>query len=489
MKLKTFPAPSSARRTIAGLLAGLFLLGRPIVADAEPVVVGREAQMFIDDYVVQSMRGVTRRIQPLVKNAENPVLRPERPWEENFALPISAFYDPDEQRYRMWYRPGHDKFRLAYATSPDGIQWDRPNLGLEEYKGSRENNIVPIYSGPAWGGVLKDVRDPDPARRYKLLTYNRASRSNGLYLFVSPDGLSWKPHSDLPLLEGLADCHTLMGWDPKISRYVAYVRPDKPIRTIARTTSEDMVKWAPFETVLEPDDDDPPGTQFYGMSVFPDRGVYLGLLWVYHANVLSIDVQLAFSRDGVKWERAARRHPILMFGLPDKFDSHLLIAMQPILRGDEIKVFYLGYDAPHAVVYNNEAYPPLTKALPRSEQPWLANRHGCGGLAGCLRDRFVAVEAGAEEGELLTKPFQFDGSVLNLNADATHGQILVEVRDENGKPIPGFSATHADPVRSDAVAIPVSWDSGTALASLKGHTVRLCFLMKDAKLFSFQVTP
>jgi len=52
--------------------------------------------------------------------------------------------------------------------------------------------------------------------------------------------LTWKPHSDKALLEGLADCHTLMGWDKRLERYVAYVRPDKGIRTIARTTSEDL---------------------------------------------------------------------------------------------------------------------------------------------------------------------------------------------------------------------------------------------------------
>ena len=105
-----------------------------------------------------------------------------------------------------------------------------------------------------------------------------------------------------------------------------------------------MVHWSPFETVLEPDDDDPPGTQFYGMSVYPDRGVYFGLLWVYHANALMIDVQLAFSRDGIQWQRAVRRHPILSYGLPNQFDSHILIALQPILMGDELKVFYLAED-------------------------------------------------------------------------------------------------------------------------------------------------
>jgi hypothetical protein len=266
------------------------------------------------------------------------------------------------------------------------------------------------------------------------------------------------------------------------------VRPDKPIRTIARTTSPDMMQWSPWETVLEPDADDPPGTQFYGMAVFQDRGVYLGLLWVYHPNQLMVDVQLTFSRDGIHWQRAGRRHPILMYGLPDRFDSHLVLAMQPILRGDEFQIFYLGYDAPHALVYNNEAYPPLTAPLPRDRQKWLTNRHTCGGLATCRRDRFVALEAGGVEGELLTKPFRLDGGTLMLNADAAKGQILVEVCDEAGKPIAGLTAAHGHPLREDGVALPISWDGGKSLSSLAGQTVRLRMLVTDAKLFSFQVT-
>src|SRR5438552_3457585 len=85
--------------------------------------------------------------------------------------------------------------------------------------------------------VLLDDRETDAARKYKLLSYNTASKSNGLFLHYSADGNSWTPHSKKPLLEGLADCHHLLGWDPSIKRYVAFVRPDKVVRTIARTTS------------------------------------------------------------------------------------------------------------------------------------------------------------------------------------------------------------------------------------------------------------
>ncbi len=480
------PNARHSAMTLAALLL-ISLAGLAGAHAAETISVGHDPQVFVDDFAVQSMRGLVRRINVLAKHHSNPVLKPDHPWEENFALPISCFYDRDEKLYRMWYRPAGHKFNLAYATSRDGLTWDKPILRQYSYKGSKENSQLSVYTGPAWGGVIKDVRDPDPQRLYKLLSYNQATRSNSLYLFVSPDGLTWKPHSDKPLLEGLADCHTLQGWDPKINRYVAYVRPDKAIRTIARTTSEDMVNWSEFQTVLEPDEDDPPGTQFYGMSSFPDHGVYYGLLWVYHPNQLMIDVQLTFSRDGEHWQRAGRRHPILMYGLPDQFDSHLLIAMQPILMGDEVKVFYLGYNQPHAVVYPNEAYPPLPATPPRKDQPWLATRVGCGGLATCLRDRFVSLTAGAEDGELITKPFKIDGSQIRLNADGKRGSIMAELIAADGKPIPGFTAAESIPLRDDGVAIPVRWKGDKSLSALQGQTVQLRVLMKNARLFAFEV--
>lgn len=478
-----------AMMRLAAILVVLLVGASPVAAADDALILGNQVQVLVDDHVIDSMHGLVRHIHPLVKHPANPVLRPEQPWEERYALPLSVFYDAEQKLYRMWYRPGQGKFNMGYVTSRDGITWERPALGLVDFKGSRENNQIALKTGPFWNGVIKDVRDPDPARLYKLLAYNRATNSNGLYLFVSPDGLSWKPHSDKPLLEGLADCHHLMGWDASINRYVAYVRPDKPVRTIARTTSEDMIHWTPTESVLEPDEDDPPGTQFYGMSVFPDRGVYFGLLWVYHPNQLMIDVQLAFSRDGIKWQRAVRRHPILSYGLPNQFDSHYVLAMQPIRMGDELKVYYFAIDRPHPVVYPNEAYPPLKAPPPRKEQTWLENRTGCTGLATYARDRFVSLDAGGQPGELITKAFKVDGRELRLNADAARGEILVEVQDENGKPLPGFTARDAIPVKGDAQQLDVRWKTQKDLASLKGQTVKLRLQLRNAKLYTFQFVP
>jgi len=149
----------------------------------------------------------------------------------------------------------------------------------------------------------------------------------------------------------------------------------------------------------------------------------------------------------------------------------------------------MGYDKPHAIVYPNEAYPPLKASPPRREQPWLATRKVCGGLATCLRDRFVSLDAGAIEGELITKPMKLAGRELHINADATRGEIRVEVLDESRQPIPGFKSAESAVVRGNAVALPVAWKSKTDLASVAGKAVRFRITMRNARLYSFEVAP
>ena len=128
----------------------------------------------------------------------------------------------------MWYscleerwNPHRRKSRSAYAVSRDGIAWERPNLGLTSYQGSRQNNLLP-YSV---GRVFLDARETEPSRRFKALGYGRVREGEpgGLLISFSSDGLTWTPHPDNPLLSqpregggthpGIGDTHTILGWD------------------------------------------------------------------------------------------------------------------------------------------------------------------------------------------------------------------------------------------------------------------------------------
>ena len=75
----------------------------------------------------------------------NPVLKPETELEQGiYGIPGASakdggvWWDPKDQLFKMWYEAGW-LHRMAYATSKDGIYWERPNLDIVP----GTNQIVP----------------------------------------------------------------------------------------------------------------------------------------------------------------------------------------------------------------------------------------------------------------------------------------------------------------------------------------------------------
>ena len=358
----------------------------------QSIEIGNHTQLLVDDFAIEVREAVERRVNTLAKHPANPILRPDRPWEGRYAMPSTVLYDDSERLFKMWYgtmeerwNPHQRQSRWAYATSRDGIAWEKPELGLVDFRGSRRNNLLPS----AGGRVSMDVTEKDPSRRFKALSYGRATpdRPEGICVAFSPDGLRWDPYPGNPLLTasgvtlhwGIGDTHTLFGWDEKVGKYVSYMRPSSGFRDIGRSESTDFIDWKIPNPVLVPDGGDPPGTQFYGMSVFRDREVYFGFLWVYHPNSLMIDVQLAHSRDGIGWRRSDQRDPILSYGLPDHFDSHVLIALEPVIKEDKIWVCYAAENEAHALTKQDvqlRTHPLEDTPIPLTQQSWLKKRRG-----------------------------------------------------------------------------------------------------------------
>ena len=83
----------------------------------------------------------------------------------------------DGDKFRMWYEyydvdgefggNAGDDTSFCYAEPDDGINWTKPNLGLFQYHGSTDNNILfrkmaPIdaYSCVHGAGVFKYLSTP-----------------------------------------------------------------------------------------------------------------------------------------------------------------------------------------------------------------------------------------------------------------------------------------------------------------------------------------
>ena len=470
----------------------------------ESLDIGTSKQLFIDDYVIDETHGVTKTLNQPAKYVGNPIMIPLYPWEGRITLYGTVWHDSDDG-WRMWYQgyggggvppltfdqstsawtgfaPKNLLYAICYATSQDGIHWERPNLGDVEYNGNKDNNIV--LTDAAFGNIIKDTRDPDPKRLYKSLFFEARdpagtpNMGDGVSVAFSPDGVRWTKYVGNPVIERSSDSHMLYGWDDLHGKYVSYCRPSvhegNATRRIGRSESDDFINWTEIEDVLVPDSDDPDGTQFYGMPVFKYGDHYLGQLYMYHTPpeephirfAGTVDVQLASSRDGISWERAGGRKPFIPNGPPGSIDmGEVYTARGPVVMGDEVWFYYSASASEHGIT----------------------GRSGPICLAKLRLDGFVSMDAGDEDGTLVTKPFRCAGGPLTINAAARGGMVGVAVLDESGTQYQGYSRQECALFDGDSVGHQVTWRDKQSLEELKGKDIRLKFYLRNASLYAFTV--
>ena len=127
------------------LLFKLFILSIAISLSASDnyrtIQIGSEEQLFLDEYIIESIENITRRLNQTEKHPAGPILKPNKKWEGNRALLFGqVMYDDDENIYKMWYYC--DGGHLAYATSKDGINWDKPELDVIIREGQKTNLVI-----------------------------------------------------------------------------------------------------------------------------------------------------------------------------------------------------------------------------------------------------------------------------------------------------------------------------------------------------------
>jgi hypothetical protein len=102
-------------------------------------------------------------------------------------------------------------------------------------------------------------------------------------------------------------------------------------------------------------------------------------------------------------------------------------------------------------------------------------------------DGFISVGAGANRGELLTKPIVFSGTKLAVNfSTSAAGTLWVELQGADGKPIDGFTLEESAGLVGDSIRKTVSWKKGWSVEALSGKPVRLRFVMIECDLYSFR---
>lgn len=412
------------------LLAACFLAVNPeSIAQNTGIEQIRDRYLLIDSRMIDNTENAELCVGTVKKHKNNPLFAEDKPWEMRFDnLYANVMYDSEDQLYKCWYSPfivdysskgktmeerkkpyedpENREMGICYAISADGIHWEKPDLGIVEYAGNKNNNIV--WRGPHGAGVFKDPGDPDAERRYKTIF-------QGLAVSHSPDGIHWEEKKSLKGISLAGDTHNNAFWAPTLGRYVGISRSWGDFgREVVRIESEDFRKWSNEKVIMHGITEN---LQTYAMPVFFHGGIYLGLVAIHDQEADRVWTELAWSPDTEVWERISPGTALIPCSEQELSYDYgcVYAAASPVFLEDEIRLYYGGSDWLHF--------------------SW---RNGSFCLATLRPDGFAGYKQRSKEKEaiLTTVPVAYSGQELLVTADVEEGGFLkVEILDRQGKSI------------------------------------------------------
>lgn len=363
---------------------------------------------------------------------------------------------PIDGELRMWYlarsrRDAHGRnggqLRCCYATSTDGVRWEKPDLGLVEFEGSTSNNIVNLRGGRcefAALPVIYEPDDPDPSRRFKCI-FESEAYGNRFAAAYSADGLDWTESPNNPVGPGLEQtglirhngCYYVNGQGG--SHYTTG-------RVLATFASYDFEHWTQASCLGFRRDPVPPAPlPFDPLSSAPrakwnqseevhlgaglwDRGnVILGVYDIWHGtptsdrSLITMDLGLLVSHDALHFHEPIKDFPLL----PGYEETGALIGKPPAVSHGQGMVNWGGKTL---LWYENWGSLPVQVRL-----------------ASWDRDRIGYFEAmRGDGGHLVTCPL--DGATefsANVSGLGPHTELRFELLDQRFHPLPGFSGADA----------------------------------------------
>ncbi len=445
----------------------------------------------------------------------------DKPWEGDSSIYFNIV--KLDEGYRMYYlgitavHNGVVKpFYACFMESKDGLNWHRPELNVCEFEGDSNNNIILKQStdDPLDNFFVFKDENPDclPEERFKAVShYEREGKpfpdNRELWCYTSPDGIhfkkAWMMTDGSVPNGGIFDSLNIAYWDKRKKKYVSYVRglhqgpgagTAGGLRDIRYMESEDFKNWTNPVILRYGESDD---CELYTNNVMPyyrAPHVVVGFPTRYtekhrwlknfeqmcegnikkrkeHFETLPrlawalTDGLFMSSRNGLDWHR---------------FDEAMFT---PETEHTYNWIYGDCYPA-YGLIETPREYPHITNEI----SMFMKEGHRGTDPARLYRytirlDGFASFHAGYEEKVIETKPFTFTGEKMELNfRTSAKGYIIVDVLDDCGRPLDGFSSYE---IFGDAHDRPVLFGEGAELKNLEGKTVRLRFTMSDADVYSF----
>jgi hypothetical protein len=476
---------------------------------AEPIAIGSQRELFVDRHLIDQLDQATLKM-----HAPRPVsvaLKFDKPWEGIFSGYITVLHDAERGLYRMYYRgtptlptASNKTEYTCYAESKDGRVWTKPNLGLHEAFGTKDNNIL-LANDPIathnFAPFLDTNPDTPPDQRYKALS-GLGGKGGGLRAWASPDGLKWQKLREEPVLtKGAFDSQNVAFWSAAEKGYVAYFRvftgggtdektwKPKGVRWVSRSTSTDFVNWTPAMMMKC---DRPLVDHIYVSQTQP----------YFRAPHIEIATAARFMQGRSSLDEQAKKYlaaDAKAYTTLFADTSEAVLMTSRAGSGLYNRTFMEGFVRPglHFRNWTSRSNYPACGLIQtgKSELSLFVQRHygqGVNLVERCtLRlDGFASLHADYEGGHMITKPLSFTGKTLHLNfATGAAGHVAVEIQDETGAPIPGFTLADCVAPSYDDIDRVIHWKSGSDVSALAGKPVRLKFDLRDADVFSMWFAP
>jgi hypothetical protein len=457
-----------------------------------PHKISNQKQVFVDDQLIETRVHVALRANPGQKLG--PIVKDNGKPLEGFVSRVLE----DNGKIRLYL--GHENVQVL--ESNDALHF--------------QSTGTTISSG-TFPTIFVDPHERDPARKYKLFYLDFAlpfdPSKHGVYASYSSDGVHFtKVGRVLPFF---TDNPALVCWDERIGKYVIYTRAfcydSENQRRIGRIETDDPLRPWPYTktahdrmffgvdnvpVVLSADAEDDAHSDIYYNAITmyqwaqdtycmftsrfrhfsPTRNPYIrprvAGQW---EDFGMLEVQLAVSRDGIHWSRPTH-DPYFPMGLADEWDRwYSVMAPGIIRRGNYLYQYYNSTGRLHDSVILRPEY----------DEP--AKQVGGVGVVRQRLDGFVSADADQDGGSLQTKVLRFDGKRLRLNIDTgAMGTAYVELQDEDGKPIPGFSRSECEQIVGNFIDQQVYWNGNPDVSAQSGKAIRIYFQLTRAKLYGFQ---